>query len=689
MTGLTSDTTGRGMATLKSVSTQDVITKVVGEYHLLKQIGRGGMSVVSLALDGESNKLRAIKVVEKTGRDKEKNDVVVNSAITEANILESLDNYYLPKIYNIIETDDVIYVVMEYIEGKSLKEVIHAEGAQTEEDVIKWARQLCEALDYLHSRKSPIIYRDMKPSNIMLKLDGNIKLIDFGIAREYKTENSKDTMSLGTRGYAAPEQFDADTQSDERTDVYNLGATLYHIVTGMDPSKPPYVIKPIRRWNPSLSIELERIIAKSTNPDPALRYQSAREMLEDLTGIHSGDETAVLADDDETTMLEDEDMTTALMPDGDGQGSTPVSSIPNEAALATAAAGSKKKRRTIIISAAAAVAVLAGVLFINAAGGTGPADVTGLQGSAASLSDVSLAWDKSANADSYEIVITADENTFKKAGKAMPETPIKTAATEVTISGLVCDEEYTVSVTACAEKDGDTVRQKGAAAEAVVNIPPPDAAVATFTVSPSAFNAIALSWTPPDHGGADTLFSVMSSMASDGEFIQKYTGSDITYTDTDLAPETGYFYKVATTLKLDGKEFYGNSDVKSAVTLAPSLAVPKLKASAEGYSEIGLSWGDVNLVGGKTVYSLVRSEKESGKYNEIYGGGKVSFSDDGLDPETKYFYKVIAVCTIGGKEYRSESETVSAVTNARPVQTAQPTTTRKTRPPSGPVGTFD
>ena len=196
--------------------------------------------------------------------------------------MKKLDHAALPRIVDIIEDNEAIYVVMDYIEGETLSKILREYGPQPEETVIEWAKQLCEVLDYLHTRQPAVIYRDMKPSNVMLKPDGKIKVIDFGIAREYKENNNSDTVSLGTRGYAAPEQFGGKGQTDARTDVYCLGVTLYHLVTGKSPCEEPYEIYPIRRWNPALSGGLEKIIIKCTRPDPNDRYQSCAQMLYDL-----------------------------------------------------------------------------------------------------------------------------------------------------------------------------------------------------------------------------------------------------------------------------------------------------------------------------------------------------------------------------------------------------------------------
>lgn len=253
-------------------------TIIEGKYEVLKLIGKGGMSKVYLAMDKNLNKQWAIKEIERKAYDKN-NEVVVASAMAEANMMKKLDYPSLPRIVDIIEKENVIYVVMDYIEGETLSSVLSKEGAQPQEVVIEWAKELCRVLDYLHTQNPPIIYRDMKPANIMLQPNGNIKLIDFGIAREYKEQNLADTVSLGTKGYAAPEQFGGKGQTDARTDVYCLGVTLYHLLTGQNPCEPPYEIYPIRYWNPQLSSGLEAIIQKCTQLNPEDRYQSCAEML--------------------------------------------------------------------------------------------------------------------------------------------------------------------------------------------------------------------------------------------------------------------------------------------------------------------------------------------------------------------------------------------------------------------------
>ena len=250
---------------------------VDGKYKILNKVGQGGMSVVYLAMNEKANKQWAIKEVRKDGiKDFE---VVKQGLVAETDILKRLNHPHLPSIIDVIDKDDSFIIIMDYIQGNSLASRLEEYGAQPQEDVVEWAKQLCDVLGYLHSRTPAIIYRDMKPSNVMLKPDGNVTLIDFGTAREFKEKNLADTTCLGTVGYAAPEQFGGMGQTDGRTDIYCLGATLYHLVTGMNPCEPPYDIKPIREINPSLSSGLDKIILKCTQRDPNDRYQSVAELM--------------------------------------------------------------------------------------------------------------------------------------------------------------------------------------------------------------------------------------------------------------------------------------------------------------------------------------------------------------------------------------------------------------------------
>ncbi|NBK93416.1 serine/threonine protein kinase [bacterium 1XD21-13] len=252
-------------------------TVIDGKYRILYQIGQGGMSVVYLAINERANKTWAVKEVRReTGLGTQ---VVRERLMAETELLKRLRHPRLPAIVDVIDEGESLLIVMDYIEGRSLKEVLAQEGAQSQEQVLLWGKQLCEVLSYLHEQKPSIIYRDMKPSNIMVQPDGSLKLIDFGTAREIRDScTGDDTVCLGTPGYAAPEQWGGSGQTDQRTDIYCLGAVLYEAVTGQEPGREPFHVAPVGRWKQGLSAGLEEILKRCTRQDPKDRFQSCREL---------------------------------------------------------------------------------------------------------------------------------------------------------------------------------------------------------------------------------------------------------------------------------------------------------------------------------------------------------------------------------------------------------------------------
>lgn len=269
---------------------------VDGKYKVLNKIGQGGMSIVYLALNERANKTWAIKEVRKDGV--QDFNTVKQGLIAETNILKSLNHKYLPSIVDVIDEEDTFLIVMDYIQGKSLN-VVLKESMENEglpifvDDVLSWGKQLCDVLYYLHTRPRPIIYRDLKPANVMLKPDGEICVVDFGTARIYKMGNKEDTTCLGTPGYAAPEQYGGNGQTRPQTDIYNLGATLHHLITGRNPSSTPFNFPKITQCRPTLLEEtpkdlrgkllgLEMIIDKCTQYEITDRYQSCAELKYDL-----------------------------------------------------------------------------------------------------------------------------------------------------------------------------------------------------------------------------------------------------------------------------------------------------------------------------------------------------------------------------------------------------------------------
>lgn len=268
-----------------------------GKYKILDRIGQGGMSTVYLAINERANKMWAVKAVRKDAVCG--GEAVRHRLITETRILKQLKHKYLPEIADIIDDGKTLIIVMDYIQGKTLKVLLKEHMKETGRpigvtDVCRWGAQLCCVLNYLHTRENPVIYRDMKPANIILKPDGDISLIDFGTARVFKDGCAQDTVCLGTPGYAAPEQYGGSGQTGPQTDIYCLGATLHQLVTGRNPSKTPFYFPKITHCRPQLLLEtskkdkdalygLEAIIERCTSYDAGLRYASCERLGYDLS----------------------------------------------------------------------------------------------------------------------------------------------------------------------------------------------------------------------------------------------------------------------------------------------------------------------------------------------------------------------------------------------------------------------
>jgi serine/threonine-protein kinase len=201
----------------------------------------------------------------------------------EAAILAHLSHPNLPNVYDHFEEDGRFYLVMDYIEGETLAQRLQRspQGLPPEE-VIRWALQLCDVLEYLHRREPPVIFRDMKPANVMVTPEGEIKLIDFGVARLFDPSKRTDTLKMGTAGYAPPEQYAGQGQTTPRSDIYALGVTLHELLTGDDPTAHPFTFTPPHQLNRAVSPALSAAVMRAVSLDPAARYPSARAMREAL-----------------------------------------------------------------------------------------------------------------------------------------------------------------------------------------------------------------------------------------------------------------------------------------------------------------------------------------------------------------------------------------------------------------------
>jgi serine/threonine protein kinase len=259
-----------------------ISTVLKNRYRIVRLVGGGGMAWVYQVeeLPNGSGKLWALKELRPQTTDKAERAMARGLFEQEARLLRDLDHVNIPRIADYFEESGRACLVMEFIWGESLEKRLEAANAPLlETDVLKWAIQLCDALDYLHTRNPPIIFRDMKPSNAMVTNVGLVKLIDFGIARTYKVGKKRDTVAMGSENYAAPEQW-GKGQTDARSDVYGLGATMYHLLANMAPTPAflPSEPLPLANYNGALSKGTVALVEKAMERDRRKRFQSIGEM---------------------------------------------------------------------------------------------------------------------------------------------------------------------------------------------------------------------------------------------------------------------------------------------------------------------------------------------------------------------------------------------------------------------------
>ncbi|GHO44248.1 hypothetical protein KSX_24110 [Ktedonospora formicarum] len=244
------------------------------------------MGAVYQARDLKRQAVCAIKEMSLSTVPPEEQTQAIQNFKIEAKILWRLDHPNLPKFTGFFSENQRHFLVMEYIDGTTLEELLQRNDSPfSERRVLGWARQLCDVLEYLHSQDPPIIFRDMKPGNAMLTRDGRIKLIDFGIARFFQRSRQQDTQQLGTPGFAPPEQY-GDAQTDERSDIYSLAMTLFELLTNTL-SEKGFGLKNIRQSHPYISPGVARALEIATSIDPDDRYSNVAEFRSALIGEHT------------------------------------------------------------------------------------------------------------------------------------------------------------------------------------------------------------------------------------------------------------------------------------------------------------------------------------------------------------------------------------------------------------------
>jgi serine/threonine protein kinase len=246
--------------------------KIEDKYRIIKLLGKGGTSEVFLAENISLNTYWALKRINKS-------KCILRNLYSEINILKKLNHPNLPVLYDVIDDKEYVYIVERYIEGKTLHEIINERHELCEKEVIRITKEICNILRYLHNLKPfPIIFRDLKPSNIIVSPNGNINLLDFGIAREYSSEKEKDTVLIGTKGYASPEQYGT-AQTDQRSDIFSLGVTMFYMLTGMVPYEAKLGVNETHKYDLSISKKLEKVIEKCLKYNPQERFQNVDEIV--------------------------------------------------------------------------------------------------------------------------------------------------------------------------------------------------------------------------------------------------------------------------------------------------------------------------------------------------------------------------------------------------------------------------
>lgn len=278
------DTDGKSQSKLKPLDEGTVLNN---RYEIVRKIGGGGMGAVYLASDKNlGGVLRAVKEMVQSYIEETQQEKAVADFKRESMLLTSLEHAAIPTIYDYFfdEIECRFYLVMKYISGGDLASRLRsADGGRVDEQVVtEWGIQVADVLDYLHNHQPPIVYRDLKPANVMI--DGNsgrIMLIDFGIAR-WVNKEEKGVTAVGTMGYAPPELFSGNVEA--RSDIYSLGSTMFHLLTGADPQSNPLLIfdfqknpRP-RQINPQLSDQIERILMRAVEYNSDKRFKSAGEM---------------------------------------------------------------------------------------------------------------------------------------------------------------------------------------------------------------------------------------------------------------------------------------------------------------------------------------------------------------------------------------------------------------------------
>lgn len=268
---------------------------LAGDYVIDALVGKGGMGCVYRAHDaGAPAALGGAVAIKELPRSVRlaSGRTVAQGVSSQMKLMKRIDHSGVAKLLDAFQWEDCFYLVFEYVDGPSLRSVVAGRGPLDEQQVLAWALELCGILGYLHGLEPPVVYRDMKPSNVLIDASGALKLVDLGIAREFKdAQQEKDTIAFGTQGYAPPEQY-GHAQTDARSDIYALGCTLWHLLAGVVPPME-FPLPDVRTVNAQVSEGFAGFIARCTQLDRQQRYQSCAQAAADLRRLQAGGGPAV------------------------------------------------------------------------------------------------------------------------------------------------------------------------------------------------------------------------------------------------------------------------------------------------------------------------------------------------------------------------------------------------------------
>ena len=261
---------------------------LAGDYVIDALLGKGGMGCVYRAyVQEQPSVVVAIKELPPTVR-LSSGQLVAQGISSQMKLMKRVDHPHIAKLLDAFLWNGSFYFVFEYVAGRSLQSIVATNGALPERQALEYTRELCDILGYLHGLEPAVVYRDMKPSNVLLDDAGALNVVDLGIAREFKAadDQRKDTVAFGTQGYAPPEQYGC-AQTDARSDIYALGCTLWHLLAGCPPPME-FPLPSVRTVNPQVSEACDALIRRCTQLDRVARYQTCAHLAHDVQRILDG-----------------------------------------------------------------------------------------------------------------------------------------------------------------------------------------------------------------------------------------------------------------------------------------------------------------------------------------------------------------------------------------------------------------